>query len=728
MQMLKLKIHFYWEALINSYSQIFFSNHKWFGYLLLLASLVNPYVGIAGILAGLIAIIVSDIIGFNEETIRTGLYSFNSIMVGFIIGLFYKLSFPTVGFLILASIFTAFFSVWLKSFFSAYAIPILGIPFVLGVWTVLLGANEFKAIELSERGIYTVNEFYVFWGEELGLLIYNISLFKLPLLIDVYLKSLGAIFLQYNLLVGGFIAVGLLIYSRIAFSLSIIGFFTGYYFCLYFQGDMNELEYSYIGFNYILSSIALGGFFIIPSGRSYFLSILSAVLIALCISALGSFFVTFGLPIYSLPFSLVVILILFVLYQRQHTRKLFIVQQQLFSPEKNLYAFHHQAERYKNDIFYHIHLPFYGEWNVSQAHNGKITHKGEWQYAFDFVITDNQEKTYQDNGVNVEDFYCYNVPVLAPADGWVVDILDNIPDNEIGGVNIENNWGNAIVIKHADFLYSKLTHLKEETFKVKIGDYVKKGDLIANCGNSGRSPEPHIHFQLQTTPFIGAKTLKYPLAYFVSKHNDGYKFHSFEYPVENQKISKILTTPIVTNAFNFVPGMTIKWLLNDTNEIVIWEVFTNSYNQVYIYCQQSKSIAYLQNNGILHYFTSFEGDENSLLYDFYFAAYKVVLGYYDGIEVKDILPLTYFFSGFNRFVQDFFAPFKIYIGASYVGKYLSIDNEINPNLVKLSSETFKRVGKKESNVAKYEIEIGKNGLQKLIINKNNICKEASVIH
>jgi len=726
--MFKLKIQFYWEALINSYSQIFFSNHKWFGYLLLLASLVNPYVGIAGILAGLIAIIVSDIIGFNEETIRSGLYSFNSIMVGFIIGLFYKLSFPTVGFLILASIFTAFFSVWLKSFFSAYAIPILGIPFVLGVWTVLLGANEFKAIELSEKGIYTVNEFYVFWGEELGLLIYNISLFKLPLLIDVYLKSLGAIFLQYNLLVGGFIALGLLIYSRIAFSLSIIGFFTGYYFCLYFQGDMNELEYSYIGFNYILSSIALGGFFIIPSGRSYFLSILSAVLIALCISALGSFFVTFGLTIYSLPFSLVVILILFVLYQRQHTRKLFIVQQQLFSPEKNLYAFHHQSERYKNDIFYHIHLPFYGEWNVSQAHNGKITHKGEWQYAFDFVITDNQEKTYQDNGVNVEDFYCYNVPVLAPADGWVVDILDNIPDNEIGGVNIENNWGNAIVIKHADFLYSKLTHLKEETFKVKIGDYVKKGDLIANCGNSGRSPEPHIHFQLQTAPFIGAKTLKYPLAYFVSKHNDGYKFHSFEYPVENQKISKILTTPIVTNAFNFVPGMTIKWLLNNTNEIVIWEVFTNSYNQVYIYCQQSKSIAYLQNNGILHYFTSFEGDENSLLYDFYFAAYKVVLGYYDGIEVKDILPLTYFFSGFNRFVQDFFAPFKIYIGASYVGKYLSIDNEINPNLVKLSSKTFKRVGKKESNVAKYEIEIGKNGLQKLIIHKNNSCKEASVIH
>jgi urea transporter/murein DD-endopeptidase MepM/ murein hydrolase activator NlpD len=726
--MLKLKIQFYWEALINSYSQIFFSNHKWFGYLLLLASLVNPYVGIAGIIAGITAIIISDIIGFDKESIQSGLLSFNSIMVGFIIGLFYKLSLPTFGFLILASLLTTFISVGLKSFLSAYGLPILGLPFVLGVWTVLLGANDFKAIELSERGIYTVNEYYALWGEKLGLILYEISLFKFPLLIDVYLKSLGAIFLQYNLLVGGFIALGLLIYSRIAFTLSIIGFFTGYYFCLYFQGDMNELEYSYIGFNYILTSIALGGFFIIPSSRSYLLSMLSSALIALSISALGSFFVTFGLPIYSLPFTLVVILILFILFQRQNLRKLFIVQQQLFSPEKNLYAFHHNAERYKNDSFYHISLPFYGEWTVSQAHDGKITHKGDWQYAFDFVITDKNNKTYQQNGVNLEDFYCYNVPVLAPADGWIVDILDNIPDNEIGGVNIEKNWGNAIVIKHADFLYSKLTHLKEATFKFKIGEFVKKGDVLATCGNSGRSPEPHIHFQIQSTPYIGAKTLKYPLAYYVSNVNNKFTFHAFEYPKENQKISKVLTTPIIKDAFNFVPGMTLKWLVKDTNEIVIWEVFTNAYNQVYLYCQKSNSVAYLQNNATLHYFTSFEGDTSSLLHDFYLASYKVVLGYYEDMEIKDILPLTFFFSGYNRFVQDFLAPFKIYLGAYYVGKFKNLDSEIHPNKLTLFSETFTKNGNNVRNVASYELEINRNGLQKLIINKKGECTEASAIY
>ena len=137
------------------------------------------------------------------------------------------------------------------------------------------------------------------------------------------------------------------------------------------------------------------------------------------------------------------------------------------------------------------------KWHISQGHNGKITHLGDWQHAWDFDIVNEKEETYRYPGIKTTDFYCYDLPVLAPAAGYVVEIINNVEDNEIGEVNIKENFGNTIIIKHGEYFYSKLSHLKKDSFKVAVGDYVYKGTIIASCGNSGRSPEPHLHFQLQ---------------------------------------------------------------------------------------------------------------------------------------------------------------------------------------------------------------------------------------
>ena len=34
---------------------------------------------------------------------------------------------------------------------------------------------------------------------------------------------------------------------------------------------------------------------------------------------------------------------------------------------------------------------------------------------------------------------------------------------------------------------------------MKLGDQVKAGDKIGECGNSGNSSEPHVHFHLQSS-------------------------------------------------------------------------------------------------------------------------------------------------------------------------------------------------------------------------------------
>jgi murein DD-endopeptidase MepM/ murein hydrolase activator NlpD len=40
-------------------------------------------------------------------------------------------------------------------------------------------------------------------------------------------------------------------------------------------------------------------------------------------------------------------------------------------------------------------------------------------------------------------------------------------------------------------------HLKQHSLKVKLDDKVKQGDVIAECGNSGAGPIPHVHYRFQ---------------------------------------------------------------------------------------------------------------------------------------------------------------------------------------------------------------------------------------
>ncbi|MEL5996039.1 M23 family metallopeptidase, partial [Hymenobacter segetis] len=163
-----------------------------------------------------------------------------------------------------------------------------------------------------------------------------------------------------------------------------------------------------------------------------------------------------------------------------------------------------------------------GAWTCTQGYlDGGPTHLGDWGQALDFAITDADGRTYHGSGLSLSDYYAYNKPVLAPADGVVEEVIQHIEDNAIGEVNTRQNWGNTVVLRHAPGLFTQLSHLRAHSVPVKVGDYVRRGDIIGTCGSSGRSPEPHLHFQVQATPYVGSRTLAYPLAYFVAMQGAG---------------------------------------------------------------------------------------------------------------------------------------------------------------------------------------------------------------
>jgi len=58
----------------------------------------------------------------------------------------------------------------------------------------------------------------------------------------------------------------------------------------------------------------------------------------------------------------------------------------------------------------------------------------------------------------------------------------------------KNGYGNAFEVDHGNGLVSRYGHLSKP--KVEVGALVKKGDLIALSGNTGRSTGPHLHLEI----------------------------------------------------------------------------------------------------------------------------------------------------------------------------------------------------------------------------------------
>lgn len=665
---MKRVLSYYTDAIVNSYSILFFSQNKIFGLILLFASFFNAAAGITGLICTLFSIIITDKLGFNKETTHTGLYSFNSLLLGIGFGTFFSFNYSFWLWLTVACLLVIIVSVNLTSILGKYGLPILSIPFIFVFWLVLIATNGYTGMGLMQKNSYVIFELYIGGSAHASLINQYIDQLPIPYYIALFFRSLSAVLFQNNLLAGILIALGIFIHSRIAFSLLALGFIIA---CI-----TNQLTGTYpdgmsnyhLGANFMMISLAIGGFFLIPSIRSYFWAVLTVLISFLAVNGLTRFLSVYNLPIFSMPFSLLTIGLLYFFMLRIKTGKLKLTPIQNYSPEVNLYQFNATRNRIKDFNYLPVNLPFMGSWTVAQDYNGEITHKGSWAEALDFVITDLDQQTFEYPGNKLEHYYCFNKPVLACADGMVQEVIQHIEDNRIGQINLEQNWGNTVIIKHAEGLYSKVSHLKQHSVKVKVGDYVKQGDLIALCGSSGRSPEPHLHFQLQTTPYIGSKTISYPFAYYQQNN----EFKSFTVPKSGDQIQQLETNAYLKQAFNFEPGYRLQIEAND-GRIETWETLTNAYNQTYLYCHENEAIAYFVKNNYVFYFTSFYGSKHSLLYLFYNVAYRI---HFSAHAVQDEYIIDSSSFKPKSWLQDFIAPFYLFIKQQYSNSYEVIDQGI----------------------------------------------------
>ncbi len=149
---------------------------------------------------------------------------------------------------------------------------------------------------------------------------------------------------------------------------------------------------------------------------------------------------------------------------------------------------------------YSITAPLKGTW-VCTASPGSEDFSGHLhdpygRYSYDIRIfreINGERVTFSGDPNKNESFFAWDQPIYCVEDGKVVFLEDRWPDNFGLKANTESN-NNRVLVEHAGKRASCYYHIRQGSAKVKLGQAVRAGQVLAHLGNAGSSSEPHLHF------------------------------------------------------------------------------------------------------------------------------------------------------------------------------------------------------------------------------------------
>ena len=129
------------------------------------------------------------------------------------------------------------------------------------------------------------------------------------------------------------------------------------------------------------------------------------------------------------------------------------------------------------------------------------------RYSYDFVpVDDAGNMSHGDDDARNENWFGFGQPIRAAAAGTVVAVVDVHPDDRkfdpsmIVARGTMAIWGNYVVIDHGGGEFATYGHIQKGSARVRAGQRVQRGKVIAAIGASGSSMFPHLHFELQNGP------------------------------------------------------------------------------------------------------------------------------------------------------------------------------------------------------------------------------------
>jgi urea transporter/murein DD-endopeptidase MepM/ murein hydrolase activator NlpD len=619
-------------ALLRSYGQILFSRNLLAGALVAAVLALVPGLFLLTLLAIAVAALAAWLFGLGGDAIREGGPGCIAVLTTLALALFDPGGGSPVVLVVLGAVFSVLFLASFQAMFASLSLPTHALPFVAATWVVHLAAR------LMPAGT-SFAEFVHPWA------------FLPPWVHSTSPLDLPAILLfQHGTLAGLLVLLALAVHSRISLVLAVLGAVVALGTQRWLRPGLPSSDADLTAaFNAMLAAMAMGGVWFVPQPSAIALAAVAALLASVTSYALFPLLATFSLPVISLPFVLVVLLLLTAARMRQHDRRPRSTIPGA-NPEQALAAHLVHMRRFGNLPWLPFRLPFRGEWFVSQGHDGEHTHQGLWRHGLDFEGVAAGGKPYQGEGKELRDFVCYGLPVVAAGSGTVALVEDGIPDNRIGEINPQDNWGNAVVLAHGPALFSVYAHLQPKSLRVKVGDVVTPGMELGRCGNSGRSPTPHLHFQIQRSKHLGSPTIAFEFGDVILRQADVWELGTHLVPKEGSTVRPVQRDDSLARALTFVPGTTYVLEANPGSRRELAEVEIDLRGRRYLRSPLGKLYFDAYDSALV--LTGYAGSPSSLLRYLLLSSARVPFDSAAEIAWKDSLPRRLLLPGILRALAD----------------------------------------------------------------------------
>lgn len=293
----------FFDWVLRGVGQVVFQNNPLSGLIILGALFYNSLIyGSICILGAAVGTATAIALKADKGLIRDGLFGFNGALVALALVAFTSADFRSgavpsiymIVYIVFAAALTSMVFSTIATLLGPHKVAALTMPFVLVGWLFLFAVLKFDSIEAGPLAKPVSPDQYA----------YDVA-YALPTWYMGIGNAIGQIFFQDNWISGYLIVLGIAVNSRISAGMALMGAAVAALVAVIYGAPEGAIRDGLFGYNAALTAIALGGFFLVLTIRSFVYTLFGIVVTTWLWASVAIFLAPIGMPVLTSTFVVV---------------------------------------------------------------------------------------------------------------------------------------------------------------------------------------------------------------------------------------------------------------------------------------------------------------------------------------------------------------------------------------------------------------------------------------